>query len=166
MEALRRSRMELPTQLNMADSMQPIGPKRTSYMSRRNPSVTCSFLEIQDKPATAVHYIRAFKHLQAIDVLHSQKPLSCISLPIKRGMPAWVSTLFALIPQCINPTFHPIYSQAHLQSSVPIHHSPADMLQRRKHLIRSSTEYLNAREQSELGYETSSQRTELTISIA
>lgn len=35
MEALGRSRMELPTWLNTADSMQPIRPKRTRYTSRR-----------------------------------------------------------------------------------------------------------------------------------
>lgn len=128
------------------------------------PSFTCSFLEIQDKPAIAVHYIRAFKHLQATDVLHSQKPPNCICLLIKRGMPTWVSTLFALIPQRINPTFHPVYSKAHLYISVPIHDLPAEVLQRRKCLIRSSTEYLKVRDQTELGYETSSQRTELTIS--
>lgn len=57
------------------------------------PSFTCSFLEIQDKPAIALHYIRAFKHLQATDVLHSQKPPNCIGLPTKRSMPTWVSTL-------------------------------------------------------------------------
>lgn len=146
--------------------MHPTSPKRTSYTSRRKclqlPAASWKYRTSQPQQYTTLGH----SNISRLQMFCTARSLPGASTCPLRGMPTWVSTLSALIPQCINPTFHSIYSKAHMYISVPIHDLPAAMLQRRKHLIRSSTEYLKVRDQSELGYETSSQRKELTISTA
>lgn len=150
----------------MANSMQPISPKRASYMSRRKclhlPAASWKYRTSQPQQYITLGHSNTCR-LQMFCTAKSLPTASTSSLreACQHGCPLHLHWFLSASILRFTP-----YSKVHLYISVPIQDLSAEVLQRMKHIIRSSTEYLKVRYQSELGYETSTQRTELTISTA